>query len=89
MRRQLKLQSEVHTDHLREALSVKEQETRRALQNVFSEKVEAEFIKYETRLAAVVGRLHAFATSLKSKCLPRTLTACLPEPGEQFFRFSP
>ncbi|XP_011340247.1 MICOS complex subunit Mic60 isoform X1 [Ooceraea biroi] len=66
MRRQLKLQSEVHADHLREALSVKEQETRRALQNTFSEQVEAEFMKYETQLAAVVGRLHAFAAALKA-----------------------
>lgn len=70
MRRQLKLQSEVHSDHLREALSAKEQETRRALQYTFSEQLENEFMKYETKLAAVVGRLNAFAAAFKSKCLP-------------------
>lgn len=67
MRRQLKLQSEIHADHLREALSVKEQETQRMLQRALGEQAEAESIKYKTQLAAVVGRLRAVTAALKGK----------------------
>lgn len=69
MRRQLKLQSEIHADHLREALSVKEQETQRTLQRALGEQAETESIKHKTQLAAVVGRLRALTAALKGKYL--------------------
>ncbi|XP_028047947.1 MICOS complex subunit Mic60 isoform X2 [Monomorium pharaonis] len=67
MRRQLKLQSEIHADHLREALSVKEQETQRMLQRALNEQADADSIKYKTQLAEVVGRSRAVTTALKAR----------------------
>lgn len=71
MRRQLKLQSEIHADHLREALSVKEQETQRMVERALSEQADADSIKHKTQLAAVVGRLRALTAALKGKCIHR------------------
>jgi len=65
MRRQLKLQSEIHTDHLREALSVKEQEAQRMLQRALNEQADADSIRYKTQLAEVVGRSRAVTAALK------------------------
>ncbi|XP_020296088.1 MICOS complex subunit Mic60 isoform X4 [Pseudomyrmex gracilis] len=67
MRRQLKLQSEIHADHLREALSVKEQESQRTLQRALCEQADAESIKHKTQLAAVVGRSRALVAALKAR----------------------
>ncbi|KAL0131994.1 hypothetical protein PUN28_000042 [Cardiocondyla obscurior] len=67
MRRQLKLQTEIHADHLREALSVKEQETQRTLQRALSEQADANAIKYKTQLAEVVGRSRALTAALKAR----------------------
>ncbi|XP_024887552.1 MICOS complex subunit Mic60 isoform X4 [Temnothorax curvispinosus] len=67
MRRQLKLQSEIHADHLREALSVKEQETQRMLQRALSEQADTSAIKYKTQLAEVVGRSRAVTAALKAR----------------------
>nr|XP_012220441.1 PREDICTED: MICOS complex subunit Mic60 isoform X4 [Linepithema humile] len=67
MRRQLKLQSEIHADHLREALSVKEQETQRTVERALSEQTDADSIKHKTQLAAVVGRLRALTAALKAR----------------------
>lgn len=86
LRRQLKLQSEIHADHLREALSVKEQETQRTLQRALSEQGEAESIKYKTQLAAVVGKLHALSAALKGKC-PSSLYTLFQREEEHFFFF--
>lgn len=67
MRRQLKLQSQVHADHLREALLVKEQETQRMLQHALSEQADVDAIKHKAQLAEVVGRSRAVAAALKGK----------------------
>ncbi|XP_071626759.1 MICOS complex subunit Mic60 isoform X4 [Temnothorax longispinosus] len=67
MRRQLKLQSEIHADHLREALSVKEQETQRMLQRALSEQADTSAIKHKTQLAEVVGRSRAVTAALKAR----------------------
>lgn len=67
IRRQLKLQSEIHADHLREALLAKEQETQRMLQRALFEQADADCIKYKTQLAEVVGRSRAVAAALKGK----------------------
>ncbi|XP_025989548.2 MICOS complex subunit Mic60 isoform X3 [Solenopsis invicta] len=67
MRRQLKLQSEIHADHLREALSVKEQEAQRMLQRALNEQADANSIKHKTQLAEVVGRSRAITVALKTR----------------------
>lgn len=77
MRRQLKLQSEIHADHLREALSVKEQETQRTLERALSEQTDADSIKHKIQLVAVVGRLRALSAALKGKCIHRLLPSTL------------
>ncbi|XP_018052633.1 PREDICTED: MICOS complex subunit Mic60 isoform X2 [Atta colombica] len=67
IRRQLKLQSEIHADHLREALLAKEQETQRMLQRALFEQADADSIKYKTQLAEVVGRSRAVTAALKAR----------------------
>ncbi|XP_018348597.1 PREDICTED: MICOS complex subunit Mic60 isoform X1 [Trachymyrmex septentrionalis] len=67
MRRQLKLLSEIHADHLREALLTKELETQRMLQRAVCEQADADSIKYKTQLAEVVGRSRAVAAALKAR----------------------
>lgn len=69
LRRQLKLQEQVHTDHLREALSVKEKEAERMLNRILSEQSEADSIKYKSQLAAIVGRLRGLEAALKGEFL--------------------
>ncbi|XP_018358670.1 PREDICTED: MICOS complex subunit Mic60, partial [Trachymyrmex cornetzi] len=67
MRRQLKLQSEIHADHLREAILAKEQETQRTLQRALYDQADADSIKYKTQLAEVVGRSRAVTAALKAR----------------------
>lgn len=67
MRRELKLQEQVHTDHLQEALSLKEQEAERTLKQALSEQAEADALKHKEQLAAVVGRLQGLETALKGE----------------------
>lgn len=64
MRRQLKLQAQVNTDHLRDALDAKERETQRAIDRALSEQVEADTNKYKAQLATVVGRLRGLDAAL-------------------------
>lgn len=68
MRTQLKLQAQIHGDHLRDSLAQKDRETQRLINRTLSEQVEAEANKYKLQLAAVVGRLRGLDTALKGKC---------------------
>ncbi|KAL6446564.1 hypothetical protein ACFW04_001238 [Cataglyphis niger] len=67
MRRQLKLQSEIHADHLRDALLAKEQETQRMLQRDFTEQSDADSIEHKKQLAAMTGRLRGLTAAIKAK----------------------
>lgn len=67
IRRQLKLQEQVHTDHLQEALAIKEQEADRKLKRVLSEQSETDSLKYKSQLAAIVGRLRGLEAALKGE----------------------
>lgn len=69
LRSQLKLQAQIHADHLRDALAQKDLETQRLVNRSLSERVEAESNKYKLQLAAVVGRLRGLDTALKGKKL--------------------
>lgn len=68
MRRQLKLQEQVHTDHIQEALAIKAQEADRKLKCALSEQSESDSLKYKTHLAAIVGRLRGLEAALKGEC---------------------
>lgn len=65
MRKQLQLQSQVHADHLREILSMKDSEMQRMVDRAVSEHSEEETVKYKTQLAAVIGRLRGLDGALK------------------------
>ncbi|XP_015523022.2 MICOS complex subunit Mic60 isoform X1 [Neodiprion lecontei] len=67
LRTQLKLQAQIHADHLRDALSQKDRETQRVINRTLSEQVEAEASKYKIQLAAVVGRLQGLDAALKAR----------------------
>ncbi|XP_033322346.1 inner membrane mitochondrial protein mitofilin isoform X2 [Megalopta genalis] len=67
MRRQLKLQEQVHTDHLQESLSVKEEEAERILNRLLNEQSEADGLKYKSQLASIVGRLRGLEAALKAR----------------------
>lgn len=67
MRKQLKLQAQIHADHLREALATMERENERKINRALNEQKEDEAIKSKTQLAAVIGRLRGLDEALKSK----------------------
>ncbi|KAK2581066.1 hypothetical protein KPH14_006109 [Odynerus spinipes] len=67
MRRQLKLQSQIHADHLREALEVKEREMTRLMERALSEQAEAESMKFKAQQAPIVGRLRGLEAALKAR----------------------
>ncbi|XP_043672596.1 MICOS complex subunit Mic60 isoform X3 [Vespula pensylvanica] len=67
LRRQLKLQSQIHADHLKEALSVKEKEMTRAMERALSEQSEEESMKYKAQQAPIVGRLRGLEAALKAR----------------------
>ncbi|XP_015597218.1 MICOS complex subunit Mic60 isoform X2 [Cephus cinctus] len=67
MRKQLKLQAQIHADHLREALHQKELETQRAVGRALSEQAENESTAYKMKLAAVVGRMQGLDHALKAR----------------------
>lgn len=69
IRRQMKLQAQVHADHLKEILEAKEKEMERIINHAIGEKTEAESNKYKIQLAAIVGRLRGLDEALKCKCL--------------------
>lgn len=69
MRKQLKLQSQVSTDHLKDALEAKERETQRAIDRALSEQVEADTNRYKAQLATVVGRLRGLDAALAGESL--------------------
>lgn len=67
LRRQLKLHSQIHADHLKEALLVKEKEMTRAMERALSEQSEEESMKYKAQQAPIVGRLRGLEAALKAR----------------------
>lgn len=65
LRKQLKVQSEAHTDHLQDALVEKEKELRRVFNNELSEKLSVEQSAYKLQLATMLGKLKGMDTALK------------------------
>ncbi|XP_014203371.1 MICOS complex subunit Mic60 isoform X1 [Copidosoma floridanum] len=67
MRKQLKLQAQVHADHLREALEAKDREAERKINRVLSEQKENQSVASKMQLAAVIGRLKGLDEALKKR----------------------
>lgn len=65
LRKQLKVQSEAHTDHLQDAILEKEKELRRVFNNELSEKLSVEQSAYKLQLATMLGKLKGMDTALK------------------------
>lgn len=67
LRKQLKIQSEAHTDHLQDALTEKEKELRRNFNNELNEKLSVEQSSYKIQLATMLGKLKGMDKALKGK----------------------
>lgn len=65
LRKQLKVQSEAHTDHLQDALTEKEKELRRVFNNELNEKLSVEQSSYKLQLATMLGKLKGMDKALK------------------------
>ncbi|KAI4462079.1 mitofilin [Holotrichia oblita] len=65
LRRQLQMQSEAFTDHLNDALKLKEQELEKKLTRDFDEKILEERCTHKEQLAAMVGRLRGLDQAIK------------------------
>ncbi|XP_055313310.1 MICOS complex subunit Mic60 isoform X1 [Sitodiplosis mosellana] len=65
LRKQLKVQSEAHSDHLQDALIEKEKELRRVFNNELSEKLSVEQSAYKIQLATMLGKLKGMDSALK------------------------
>lgn len=70
LRKQLKLQSQINADQLKETLELKERETERLVNQTLEERLENESSNYKAQLGVVVGRLRGLDEALKCKyCL--------------------
>lgn len=67
LRKQLKIQSEAHNDHITDALSEKEKELRRVFHNELHEKLSAEQSAYKLQLATMLGKLKGMDSALQGK----------------------
>ena len=75
MMRQLKLQAQVHIDHLKEALAAKDREMERKINRAIDEEKEEQSMKNKTQLAAVIGRLRGLDEAIKSEyCITKILS---------------
>lgn len=57
VRKQIKLQVEAHSDHLNEAMSMKEKEIERKMKRRLDERVEEEKNRYKTEMGAMISRM--------------------------------
>lgn len=64
-KKQLRLQSEVHLDHLKEAASLTEKEVNRRVRLEYSEKAEIEKLKYQEQVSSMTAVMHAINDALK------------------------
>ncbi|XP_039275816.1 MICOS complex subunit Mic60-like [Nilaparvata lugens] len=69
IRIQLKRQAEAHSDHLQEAMALKEKEVERRLHRKVEEKIIEERTKFKEELAGMVGRLKGLDEAIKSESL--------------------
>lgn len=67
VRKQLKLQVEAHSDHLNEAMTMKEKEIERKMKRRLDERVEEEKNKYKTEMGAMISRMQGLNDAMISK----------------------
>nr|CAD7394450.1 unnamed protein product [Timema cristinae] len=67
LRKQLKLQQEIHSDHMADVIKVKEHEAERQFLRRLDEKLAEEQAKFKTRLASMLGRLKGIDAALKAR----------------------
>lgn len=64
-KQQLRLQTEVHMDHLKEAASLSENEVDRRVRLEYTEKAEIEKLKYQEQVSGMTAVMHAINDTLK------------------------
>ncbi|XP_069695469.1 MICOS complex subunit Mic60 [Periplaneta americana] len=67
VRQQLKIQAQAHTDHLADAVAIKQKELERHFQRIHNERLEEEHAAYKMQLAAMLGRLRGMDDALKAR----------------------
>jgi mitofilin len=68
-KQQLRLQSEVHMDHLKEAASLAEKEVERRVRLEYSEKAETVKLKYQEQVSIMTAVMLAVNDALKGSCI--------------------
>lgn len=64
-KQQLRLQTEVHMDHLKDAANLAEKEVDRRVRLEYSEKAEIEKLKYQESVSRMIAVMHAINDALK------------------------
>ncbi|XP_063237803.1 MICOS complex subunit Mic60 isoform X2 [Bacillus rossius redtenbacheri] len=67
MKKQLRLQAEIHSDHIRDILKVREEELQRQFKQKLEESLAEEQTKYKKQLAEMLGRLKGIDAALKAR----------------------
>ncbi|XP_047112781.1 MICOS complex subunit Mic60 isoform X2 [Schistocerca piceifrons] len=67
LRMQLKRQAEAHSDHLHDALALREVELSRKYQRTADERIAEEQAKYKLQIASMMGRLKGLETALRAR----------------------
>ncbi|TMW53440.1 hypothetical protein DOY81_001438 [Sarcophaga bullata] len=67
LRQQLKHQAEAHIDHLKDAVSTKENEMKRSFSKELEDKLATEKANYKLQLAAMLGKMRGMDAALKAR----------------------
>lgn len=67
LRQQLKQQAEAHTDHLADAISLKETELKRSFSQELEDKLSVEKANYKLQLASMLGKLRGMDAALQAR----------------------
>lgn len=69
LRQQLKQQAEAHVDHIKDAVTSKENEMKRSFSKELEDKLATEKANYKLQLAAMLGKMRGMDAALQGKCL--------------------
>lgn len=65
----MRLQTEVHMDHLKEAANLAEKEVDRRVRLEYCEKAEMEKLKYQEQISSMIAVMHAINDALQGNIL--------------------
>ena len=68
IRKQLRIQTEIQADHLRDSIKLKEMEIERTHRRELGKVLAEENTKYQTYLAALLGRMQGIQHGLQGVC---------------------